>query len=167
MAGLIIITSIRVSGNDKKILKRIGRIEVCFIDTINGYDTTFVMPDENISDIFATKLDSLTNSWHINNSYTFDQPADTTPLNIKLNDTLYINRLKEIDAVVNLSFNNTVRNIIELYTQRRREQVEIMLGASAYYFPIIEEILDRFNLPLELKYLPVIESAFNPIYWIN
>ncbi|NLB92033.1 MAG: transglycosylase SLT domain-containing protein, partial [Bacteroidales bacterium] len=44
----------------------------------------------------------------------------------------------------------------------RRDQVEMMLGLSAYYFPIFEEALDRYNMPLELKYLPVIESALNP-----
>ncbi|NCB09526.1 MAG: LysM peptidoglycan-binding domain-containing protein, partial [Bacteroidia bacterium] len=45
---------------------------------------------------------------------------------------------------------------------RKRGQVEIMLGLSSYYFPIFEETLDKYDLPLELKYLPIIESALNP-----
>ncbi len=55
-----------------------------------------------------------------------------------------------------------VKDVIKFYTEKRRDQVEMMLGLSAYYFPIFEEALDRYNMPLELKYLPVIESALNP-----
>jgi membrane-bound lytic murein transglycosylase D len=49
-----------------------------------------------------------------------------------------------------------------MYTERKRGQVEIMLGLSNYYFPVFEETLDKYDLPLELKYLPIIESALNP-----
>jgi len=49
-----------------------------------------------------------------------------------------------------------------MYTERKRDLVERMIGLSDYYFPIFEEALDRNDLPLELKYLPIIESALNP-----
>jgi membrane-bound lytic murein transglycosylase D len=51
---------------------------------------------------------------------------------------------------------------IGVYTKNRRGQMEVMLGLTDYYFPIFEEVLDQYGLPLELRYLPVIESALNP-----
>jgi membrane-bound lytic murein transglycosylase D len=50
-----------------------------------------------------------------------------------------------------------------LYANRRRDLTERVLGLGQLYFPLFEEQLDKYNLPLELKYLAVIESALNPI----
>jgi membrane-bound lytic murein transglycosylase D len=109
-------------------------------------------------------MDSMANSSYIRELFHFDMSeVDTTdfyPQNIP--DSVYIARLQEMQAVIPLSFNNTVKNVIKFYTERRRDQVEMMLGLSAYYFPIFEEVLDRYEMPMELKYLPVIESALNP-----
>lgn len=77
-------------------------------------------------------------------------------------DSLYLARLDSIQSGIPLSFNDIVRNYIELYTVKRPLQVASMLGVGEYYFPIFEEALDAECLPLELKYLPVIESALNP-----
>jgi len=77
-------------------------------------------------------------------------------------DSLYIQRLQSIESPLEFPYNSKVKAYIELYTQRRREQVQIMLGLSEYYFPMFEQELDKENLPLELKYLPIIESALNP-----
>lgn len=77
-------------------------------------------------------------------------------------DSVYLSRLDSLQSAIPLSFNDIVRNYIELYTVRKRAQVATMLGLSEYYFPIIEEALDAECMPLELKYLPVIESALNP-----
>lgn len=122
------------------------------------------VPDEDLNDIFSVQMDSMANSSYIRELFHFDlSEVDTTdyyPQNIP--DSVYIARLQEIQAVIPLSYNNTVKNIIKLYTERRREQVEMMLGLSAYYFPMFEEVLDRYEMPLELKYLPIIESALNP-----
>ena len=60
-------------------------------------------------------------------------------------------------------YNNEVRKFIELYSVRKRKLTARILGLSEVYFPLFEEQLDRFNMPLELKYLAVIESALNPI----
>src|SRR5690606_3554293 len=60
-----------------------------------------------------------------------------------------------------LVYNNHIRNYIDLYT-RRYKSLSLLLGFSKYYFPMFEEALDRYNCPLELKYLAVIESALNP-----
>lgn len=77
-------------------------------------------------------------------------------------DSIYIDRLQSIESPINFPYNSKVKAYIELYTKRKRDQVSIMLGLSEYYFPIFEAELDAAGLPLELKYLPIIESALNP-----
>lgn len=79
-----------------------------------------------------------------------------------ISDSVYIQRLQSIESPLEFPFNSKVKAYIELYTQKKREQVEIMLGLSEYYFPMFEEALDAAGLPLELKYVPIIESALNP-----
>lgn len=77
-------------------------------------------------------------------------------------DSVYIQRLYALPTTMELSYNPLVRKYIEMYA-RRRKQVAFMLGEGKYYFPLFEQELDKQGLPLELKYLPVIESALNPI----
>ena len=80
----------------------------------------------------------------------------------RLPDSVYIQRLQSIDSFVDLSFNKTVKNFIDLYTVRKHDLTEVILGLSSFYYPMIEEQLDKYDLPQELKYMPVIESALNP-----
>lgn len=76
----------------------------------------------------------------------------------------YINRLYALPSEMELAYNQIVQSYIDMYTSsRRKKSVEYMLGKGKYYFPMIEETLDKHGLPLELKYLPIIESALNPI----
>lgn len=82
---------------------------------------------------------------------------------IIFDDSTYIKRLYSLPTKMELAFNPLVKQQIEYYAGRRKSQVSYMLGEGKYYFPIFEEALDREGLPLELKYLPVIESALNPI----
>ncbi len=71
-------------------------------------------------------------------------------------------RLKEMGTLIPMEYNSYVHAYINLYTQKRRGQVERMLGLSDIYFPIFEAELDRQGMPMELKHLPVVESALNP-----
>ena len=80
-----------------------------------------------------------------------------------LPDSVFIKRLAGIPSAIELTYNKQVRSYLDLYTKSRRKQVSIMLGLSDYYFPMIESKLDAYGLPLELKYLPIIESALNPV----
>ncbi|MDR3093216.1 MAG: LysM peptidoglycan-binding domain-containing protein [Bacteroidales bacterium] len=80
----------------------------------------------------------------------------------ELHDSIYIERLKKLPSLVNLTYNNVVRNYIHAYSIRRKDKLEVLLGLQEYYFPMIEDVLDSYGLPLELKYMAVIESALNP-----
>ncbi len=73
-------------------------------------------------------------------------------------------RLKELDARTpfKVEYNESLESVIKQYLKNRRGTLERLMGLSEYYFPMFEQELDRNNLPLELKYLAVIESALNP-----
>ena len=79
-------------------------------------------------------------------------------------DSVYEARIQHLDTKtpIDLVYNAYVKQYINVYTKQRRQQMSRMMGLAAYYFPVFEEILDQFNLPLELKYLALVESALNP-----
>ena len=79
-------------------------------------------------------------------------------------DSVYEARIQHLDTKtpIDLVYNPYVKQYINVYTNQRRQQMSRMMGLAAYYFPVFEEILDQFNLPLELKYLALVESALNP-----
>lgn len=79
-----------------------------------------------------------------------------------VSDSIYKQRLASLPWIMEMPYNSIVKNFIDLYTVKRRQSTERMLGNSKYYFPLFEAILEQKGMPLELKYLPVIESAFNP-----
>jgi len=117
---------------------------------------------------YMQKLDSLYFAWQTERlPFRFYQDtaiAFTKDNNIPdLPDSVFINRLAGIPSAIELTYNKQVRSYLDLYTKTRRKQVSIMLGLSDYYFPMIEAKLDAYGLPLELKYLPIIESALNPV----
>jgi membrane-bound lytic murein transglycosylase D len=123
-----------------------------------------IRSDEIGSSLFREKLDSMANSWYIRKMFlTGDNQLDLNQVrNIVLSDSLIMNRLEKTETAVKLSYNSIVRDYIETIINRRPVITEIILGLSAFYFPLIEEVFDRNELPLELKYLAIIESALNP-----
>jgi membrane-bound lytic murein transglycosylase D len=80
-------------------------------------------------------------------------------------DSIYQTRIEEINQRTSMEFtyNSRVKSFIKLYAMNRRELTERVMGLSELHFPFFEEELDKYNLPLELKYIAVIESALNPV----
>ena len=80
-------------------------------------------------------------------------------------DSIYQQRIEALarETTIPLTYNSHVRSFIDLYANRLRTQSSRMLGLSYVYFPMFEEVLDQYNLPLELKYLAMVESALNPV----
>ncbi len=87
--------------------------------------------------------------------------ADSIPL---FSDSIIQQRLADLDELTpfNLTFNAAVKRQINIYANVYRKHVSSMLGKSNYYFPLFEPILDRYDLPLEFKYLAIVESALKP-----
>ena len=107
-------------------------------------------------------LDSLLNDWKAKNYIDLGKDCSTAEVNPLFSDSVYIDRLSRIPAVMEMPYNDIVRKFIDMYAGRLRNQVSFMLSACNFYMPIFEEALDAYGLPLELKYLPIIESALNP-----
>jgi len=112
--------------------------------------------DSTLTDIEMRMLD-----WSLRWLDTTDCIAvhDTTTLP----DSVYKARLQALPCVIELPYNERIKAFILRYVKRSPKQVARMMRMSEYYFPMFEEALGRYNLPYELKYLPVIESALNPM----
>lgn len=93
---------------------------------------------------------------------------ETIDLDVKvdyeLSTELLKERLKVLDAksAFNIEYNPGLENIIKHYLKNRKKSYERLMGLSQYYFPIFEEALSKYNVPLEIKYLAIVESALNP-----
>ena len=136
-----------------------------------GYAQSGYSPETIQDDPIAAALDSLSSlnlfekgyariSYPKNSKYHF--APDSVP---HYDEMIYEARLAKLDAEspFDLQYNNVVKGYIEMYTLRKRELVSRMMALSQYYFPMFEAQLDKYNLPLELKYLAICESALNPL----
>ncbi|MDE6854614.1 MAG: transglycosylase SLT domain-containing protein, partial [Muribaculaceae bacterium] len=121
-------------------------------DTLNG---SMTMPQS-----FETDTKKMLEDWYLKNYTVLDYDADSQPTG-DISDEILLERLGTLPTVIEMPLNAPVRNSIRYYASRK-QLVENMLGLSLYYMPIFEEALERNGLPLELKYLAVIESALVP-----
>lgn len=108
------------------------------------------------------EVDSLLNLYYSKTYLHYDNDCNFKDENVTYPKETYIERLKRLPNVMEMPYNEIVQKFIDRYTGRLRHSVSYMLGASNFYTPIFEEALEAYGLPLELKYLPVIESALNP-----
>jgi membrane-bound lytic murein transglycosylase D len=106
--------------------------------------------------------DSLLRSWNMKQYLLVDTTIQLANVNPYFENAVYADRLKRIPCVMDLTYNEIVQKYIDQYTSRLRHSVSYILAASNLYIPIFEEALAYYKIPLELKYLPVIESAYNP-----
>lgn len=118
----------------------------------------------DIPENMILSVDSLLSDWHAKNylSVTEMDDCNSSDVNPSFPDSIYIDRLSRIPTIMEMPYNDIVRKFIDMYSGRLRKSVSYMLGASNFYMPIFEQALDLYNLPYELKYLPIIESALNP-----
>ena len=108
------------------------------------------------------EVDSLLNLYYSKTYLQQDEDCNYRDENRDYPKEVYIERLSRLPNVMEMPYNEIVQKFIDRYTGRLRHSVSYMLGASNFYIPIFEEALEAYGLPLELKYLPVIESALNP-----
>ncbi len=155
MTGLLY--AAQPTGPDGDTLKKIQPFELADIDLSD--------------DPFAAQLDSLLNFSFFTGETSFEATTEFIEADIDslavipdFHDTIYRDRLSLLNEKTpfQLDYNPYVRRYIDVYSKSRREQVSRMMGLAEYYFPMFEEALDRYNMPLELKYLAIVESALNP-----
>ncbi len=121
-------------------------------------DDNIVLPEG----MQAQEIDSLLSEWQARSYLLFDESCETTGENPEFDAETYTHRLSRLPNVIDMPYNNVVQKYIDLYSGRLRGSVAVLLGLGNFYNPIFEEALESYQIPLELRYLPVIESALNP-----
>lgn len=107
-------------------------------------------------------IDSLLNDWKTRTNLIYDTDCTNSAVIPQFSDSVYIDRLQRMPTIMEMPYNAIVREYIDRYAVKLRNQVSVMLAANNFYMPLFEEALDAYDLPLELKYLPIIESALKP-----
>ena len=136
-------------------------------DTINPGNLSFLDSDvyENLSP--EANQDSLLSIWYLQRQLATanlpgDMDVDNANYKSDIPDEVYIENIKKMNSYITLPYNSIVKNYIILYTEKMPKRAAMMLGLSSYYFPIFENIFDKYGLPKELAAMAIIESALNP-----
>ena len=132
------------------------------------------LPEESYT---AEKTDSLLNMWYLQAQISRQAEyelfndledigefnSDSVRFTTNVPDSVLVERLKRMNSFITLPFNPIVKNYMILYSEKNVPKMKRILSLSDYYFPLFEEILSKYDMPLELKYMSVIESALNPV----
>jgi len=132
--------------------------DITVYDDQTGENEDITLPEGMTS----SETDSLLHEWNTRNYITFDENCNQSATSPTYEKSEYVTRLSRLPNVIAMPYNEVVRKFIDQYSGRLRRTVSVMLGASNFYNPIFEEALEAYQIPLELKYLPIIESALNP-----
>lgn len=116
----------------------------------------------DLPEAMTSEYDSLLSVYNSRTYLKINTDCNVPDVNPVYSKEVYKERLARIPSVIELPYNDVVQKFIDRYSGRLRRSVSIMLGAQNFYMPTFEEALESYGLPLELKYLPVIESALNP-----
>ena len=119
-----------------------------------------------LEDYTTLSTDTLLGQWYMHRQsripgreqYNMDSVRFTTDVP----DSVLMKRLMAMNSFISLPYNETVKNFMILYSEKMPTKMGEMLGLSQYYMPLFEETFRQYGLPLELKYVAIIESALNP-----
>lgn len=112
--------------------------------------------------------DSLLHIWY-KNSFSGDidvvneYDMDSVSFSSAVSDEQMMKRLENLNSFIALPYNSVVKNYMILYAERMPSKMNRLMGLSEYYFPIFEEAFNKYGIPLELKYMAVVESMLNPL----
>lgn len=133
-------------------------------------DSITVEEDDLFSDIDLAMIDSLVLESKYNSplydtiTYYMSNAERKNIDNVKLTEAILKERLKLIDAKTpfHIAYNPALGKVIKSYLKHRRRYYPALMAKAAYYFPMFEKYLDQYDIPLEMKYLAIVESALNP-----
>ena len=127
------------------------------VTTGNGMEEEIDLPE-----LMTQELDSLMKLYNAKVYLKPDPDCNMPDENRTYASEVYKERLAKLPTIIEMPYNSIIQKFIDRYSGQLRHSVAYMLGAQNFYVPIFEEALESYGLPLELKYLPVIESALNP-----
>ena len=129
-------------------------------DEADGFGADFEYTQETSDSLLALWYkNSLVTDFDAVNEYNMDSVRFSS----NVSDAEMMRRLAAMNSFITLPYNDVVKNYIILYSERMTSRMGHIMGLSAYYFPIFEDILVRYDLPQELKYMAIIESMLNPV----
>lgn len=146
----------------KIILTCLSAISMCYC---YAQDTITVVEEGGKTEVFDLPEGMLINEEELMKDYNNAnnlQDGSGESRTLSYSDSVLVDRISRIPTTIEMPLNNVTRKFIDTYSVRMKTAVSIMLGSANFYNPIFEEALERYGLPLELKYLPVIESALRP-----
>lgn len=155
-ASLIAPSTLFAQDDDDRNTQIIGE-DYSILSTDSTYEDVGLIPevlDENVR--------ALLQSWHAKYFSQSDPYCIDHDENAPVSDDVYRDRLSRMATIIPMDYNPIVRNCISIYADRRRELVRYVMAMADLYFPLFEQVLDQYDLPLELKYLAIIESNLNP-----
>ncbi|MCF6297107.1 MAG: LysM peptidoglycan-binding domain-containing protein [Flavobacteriaceae bacterium] len=163
--AFLFLTFYGFSQEDLKVKDNSVQIDTIKVDStlISGKKIAIIDYPE-VSEFDKKWMKSLTNS-SANRSFVI-LPQDT--IGEIVIDSFSTELLKERLAVLNsktpfnVEYNRSLERIIKHYLKNRKESLANLMGRAKYYFPIFEEYLDKYDIPLEIKYLAIVESALKP-----
>ena len=139
------------------------------IEMMEAYGEQIDMGEETgepaLTEYTAETSDSLLNMWYVHRMASEDTDINMDSVKFESNvpDEVYVERIKKMNSFITLPYNDIVRNYIIRYSEKMPERMSHMLGLCEYYMPLFEEILNRYDMPEELKAMAIIESAMNPL----
>ena len=143
-----------------------AQVDSVFFNGNNGFsDSTANTQGMDEQTLVSESIDSLFALYYIKNTINSKEMAEEVAHAggpVFYSDSIYSEGLSKIPTTFPLVYNQDVKRWIEMYIRRGKYLIPSLLGLSQYYFPMIEPVLDQYNIPLELKYLTIVESALNP-----
>ena len=116
----------------------------------------------DVPEALKLEVDSLLDLYHTQHFLQPDSSCNMPDINPEYSKEEFVDRLHRLPTAIEMPWNEVVQKFIDRYSGRLRRSVAVMLGTQNFFMPIFEQALETYGLPLELKYLPVIESALNP-----
>lgn len=149
---------VATSASATMILPANDTIRVSDVDYHTTNPASEVTPTEGMLHSVDTQVDG----WYMKKYMRVDSTLYTNEIPVFPRE-VYLDRLRRLPNLIEMPYNEVVQDYIDQYTGRLRRSVSFMLGVQNFYVPIFEEALEAEGVPLELKYLPVVESAFDPM----
>ena len=149
---------VATSASAAMILPANDTIRVSDVDYHTTNPASEVTPTEGMLHSVDTQVDG----WYMKKYMRVDSTLYTNEIPVFPRE-VYLDRLRRLPNLIEMPYNDVVQDNIDQYTGRLRRSVSFMLGVQNFYVPIFEEALEAEGVPLELKYLPVVESAFDPM----
>ena len=121
-----------------------------------------------IAEEYTTEVsDSLLNLWYVQKKVAQSEEGyfdmDSVRFQSNVPDSVYIERIREMNSFITLPYNDIVKNYIIKYSEKMPTSIGKIIGLCDYYMPIFEEIFSQYDMPEELRAMAVIESAMNPL----